>query len=452
MLERYFKLREHGTTVGTEVLAGLTTFMIMAYIIFVNPAILSFASVPALQPQGLPFAPTLAATCLVAAVMTAAMGLASNCPLAVASGMGLNAVVAFQLIVQDKLPWPAAMGIIVLEGFAITILVLTGIREAVLNAIPLSQKRAISVGIGLFILFIGLVNAGIVAPGTGIPVTLGALTSAKVAVAVAGLFLTVLLLGLRVRGALLLGILLATGLAVVVNAAGGGTVWKEPGMAVLPHQLVAWPDFSTLGRGLNLDAFARLGILATLLTTFSIMLSDFFDTVGTVVGIGAEAGWLDRQGRLPRLDRVLVVDSLAALVGGACSASSATTYIESAGGVAVGGRTGLTSVVVALGFVLALFFAPVAGVVPPEATAPALVIVGYLMCALVREIPFGDLEEGFPALLTMTLMPFTYSITNGIGAGFVAFTFIKLVRGKGGDVHPMMYVAAAAFVLYFALR
>jgi adenine/guanine/hypoxanthine permease len=452
MLESYFKLREHGTTVGTEVLAGLTTFMIMAYIIFVNPAILSFASVPALQPQGLPFAPTLAATCLVAAVMTAAMGLAANYPLAVASGMGLNAVVAFQLIVQDKLPWPAAMGVIVLEGFAITVLVLTGIREAVLNAIPLSQKRAISVGIGLFILFIGLVNAGVVTPGTGIPVTLGALTSAKVAVAVTGLFLTVLLLALRVRGALLLGIFLATGLAVVVNVAGGGAVWTQPGVAVLPQKLVAWPDFSTLGQGLNLDAFARLGILATLLTTFSIMLSDFFDTVGTVIGIGAEAGWLDRQGRLPRLTRVLVVDSLAAMVGGACSASSATTYIESAGGVAVGGRTGLTSMVVALGFALALFFAPVAGVVPPEATAPALVIVGYLMCALVREIPFGDLEEGFPALLTMTLMPFTYSITNGIGAGFVAFTFIKLVRGKGGEVHPMMYVASAAFVLYFALR
>ncbi|PYM65012.1 MAG: NCS2 family permease [Candidatus Rokuibacteriota bacterium] len=452
MLETYFKLREHGTTVGTEVLAGLTTFMIMAYIIFVNPAILSFASVPALQSVGVPFGPTLAATCLVAAVMTAAMGLVSNYPLAVASGMGLNAVVAFQLIAQDKLPWPAAMGIICLEGLAITILVLTGIREAMLNAIPLSQKRAISVGIGLFILFIGLVNAGIVVPGTGIPVTLGALTSAKVVVAVAGLFLTLLLLALGVRGALLLGILLTTGLAIVVNAVGGGRVWTLPGVAVVPREVAAWPDFSTLGQGWNFGAFTQLGVLATILTTFSIMLSDFFDTVGTVIGIGAEAGWLDRQGRLPRLNRVLVVDSLAALVGGLCSASSATTYIESAGGVAVGGRTGLTSVVVAGCFALALFLAPLAGVVPPEATAPALIIVGYLMCAIVREIPFGDLDEGFPALLTLTLMPFTYSITNGIGAGFVAFTFIKLVRGKGGAVHPMMYGAAAAFVLYFILR
>ena len=452
MLEGFFKLREHGTTVGTEVLAGLTTFMIMAYIIFVNPAILSFASVPALQGQGPPFPATLAATCLVAAVMTAAMGLASNYPLAVASGMGLNAVVAFQLIAGLKLPWPAAMGVIFLEGVAITLLVLTGFREAVMNAIPLSQKRAISVGIGLFILFIGLVNGGVVKTGTGIPVTLGDLTSAKVTVAVVGLGLTLLLLALRVRSALLLGIVLTTVLAVLVNARGGGKVWTLPGVAVVPSQVVAWPDLSTVGAGLNVEVFTRVGILTALLTIFSIMLSDFFDTMGTVVGIGAEAGWLDRQGRLPRLSRVLLVDSLAALVGGAASASSATTYIESAGGVAAGGRTGLTAVVVAICFALALFFAPLAGVVPPEATAAALIVVGYLMCAIVREIPFGDLEEGFPALLTMTFMPFTYSITNGIGAWFIAYTFIKIVRGRAEDVHPMMYAAAAAFVLYFVLH
>ena len=452
MLDAFFKLREAGTTAGTEVMAGLTTFMVMAYIIFVNPAILSFASVPALQGQGPPFPATLAATCLVAALMTAAMGLATNYPLAVASGMGLNAVVAFQLIAGQKLPWPAAMGVIVLEGVAITILVLTGFREAVMNAIPMSQKRAISVGIGLFILLIGLVNGGIVKPGTGIPVTLGALTSAKVAVAVAGLFFTLLLLARQIRGALLVGILATTVLAIGVNTLGGGRVWTLPGVAAVPSQVVAWPDFSTLGQGLNVEAFWRLGLLTALLTIFSIMLSDFFDTMGTVVGIGAEAGWLDREGRLPRLNRVLVVDSLAAVAGGVCSASSATTYIESAAGVATGGRTGLTALVVAACFALALFFAPLAGVVPPEATAAALVLVGYLMCTLVKEIPFGDLEEGFPALLTMTIMPFTYSITNGIGAGFVGYTFIKLVRGKGGDVHPMMYAASVAFVLYFVLH
>ena len=450
MLERIFHLRECGTTVGTEVLAGLTTFMVMAYIIFVNPAILSFAGVPALQGQGPPFAPTLAATCLVAALATAAMGLATNYPLAIASGMGLNAVVAFQLIAGLKLPWPAAMGVIFLEGVVITVLVLTGIREAVMNAIPLSQKRAISVGIGLFILFIGLVNGGLVKAGTGIPVTLGDLRSPRVLVTVAGLALTLLLLALRVRGALLVGIVASTVLAIVVNTIGGGQVWREPSVATIPAQLVALPDFSTLGSGLTLEVFARVGVVTACLVIFSIMLSDFFDTMGTVVGIGAEAGWLDRDGRLPRLNRVLLVDSLAAAVGGAAGASSATTYIESASGIAAGGRTGLTSVVVALGFAGALFFAPLAGVVPPEATAAALVMVGFLMSALVREIPFGDLDEGFPALLTMTLMPFTYSITNGIGAGFVAFTFIKLVRGRAREVHPMMYVATGAFVVYFA--
>jgi AGZA family xanthine/uracil permease-like MFS transporter len=242
-------------------------------------------------------------------------------------------------------------------------------------------------------------------------------TSAKVAVAVAGLFFTLLLLAWRVRGALLVGILATTVLALVVNMLGGGRVWTLPGVAVVPSQVVAWPDLSTLGQGLNLEVFWRLGVVAALLTIFSIMLSDFFDTMGTVVGIGAEAGWLDRDGRLPRLNRVLIVDSLGAVVGGVCSASSATTYIESAAGVASGGRTGLTSLVVAAGFALALFFAPLAGVVPPEATAAALVLVGYLMCTLVKEIPFADLDEGFPALLTMTVMPFTYSITNGIRPG-----------------------------------
>jgi AGZA family xanthine/uracil permease-like MFS transporter len=452
MLDRYFRLREHGTTVATELVAGLTTFMVMAYIIFVNPAILSFAGIPALQPQGVPFAPTLAATCLVAAIATALMGLVTNYPLAVASGMGLNAVVAFQLIAAHKLPWQAAMGVIFLEGVVITLLVLVGVREAVVNAIRLALKRAISVGIGLFILFIGLVNGGIVRPGQGIPVTLGAMTSPKVLVAVAGLLLTLLFLARGARAALLLGILGTTILAILVNALHGGTVWTTPGVAVVPGSLVAWPDFSTLGAGINFEVFARLGVLAACLAIFSIMLSDFFDTMGTVIGIGAEARWLDKEGRLPRMNRVLLVDSLAAALGGAASASSATTYIESAAGVAAGGRTGLASVVVAVCFALALFVAPLAGVVPAEATAPALIVVGYLMCALVREIPFADLEEGFPALLTMTIMPFSYSITNGIGAGFVSYVIIKLVRGRGGAVHPLLYVAAAAFVLYFALH
>jgi len=450
MLGRWFELAGRGATVGGEVRGGLTTFMVMAYIIFVNPAILSFAGIAPLQGQGPSFPATQAATCLVAGALTIAMGLATNYP--VASGMGLNAVVAFQLIAGMKLPWTAAMGVVVLEGLVITVLVLTGFREAVMNAIPGSLKRAISVGIGLFILFIGLVSAGIVKPGPpGVPVTLGELTSAPVAVAVFGLLLTLWLTARRFSGALLVGILVSTAAAVAVNAATGGRAFPTPGQAVWPAALVGWPDFSSLGAGFDLSVFVRVGVITALVTIFSIMLSDFFDTMGTVIGIGGEAGWLTAEGRLPRLNRVLLVDSLGAVAGGAAGASSATTYIESAAGVAAGARTGLASVVTGACFLLALFLAPLAGVVPAQATAPALIVVGYLMSRVVREIPFADFEEGFPALLTLAVMPFTYSITNGIGAGFVAYCFIKLVRGKGDQVAPMMYGAALAFVVYFLL-
>ena len=452
MLERCFDLSRRGATVGAEVRGGLTTFMVMAYIIFVNPAILGFAGIPALQGQGPGFAATQAATCLVAGVMTILMGLVANYPLALASGMGLNAAVAFQLVAGLKLPWPAAMGVIVLEGVVITGLVLTGLREAIMHAIPASLKRAIGVGIGLFILFIGLNAAGIVKPGPpGVPVTLGELTAAPVAVALFGLLLMVWFQSRGMASGLLLGIALTTPLAMIVNAWTDGRAFPLPGQAVIPKSLVASPDLSSLGAGLDFTVFVRVGAITAVVTIFSIMLSDFFDTMGTVVGIGTEAGWLDADGRLPRLNRVLLVDSLAAVAGGAAGASSATTYVESAAGVAAGAKTGLASVVTGLCFLAALFLAPVAGVVPAQATAPALILVGFLMMRLVRDIPFGDLEEGFPALLIVTLMPFTYSITDGIGAGFVAYCVIKLLRGKGAEVHAMMYGTAVAFAIYFAM-
>ncbi|HSB71681.1 MAG TPA: NCS2 family permease [Candidatus Methylomirabilis sp.] len=452
MLERFFQLAERGTTVGTEVLAGITTFMVMAYIIFVNPAILNFAGIKDLQGLGPGFGPTLAATCLVAGVMTVAMGLLTNYPFAVASGMGLNAVVAFQLIVGMKLPWSAAMGVIFLEGVVITILVLTGFREAVMDAIPLSLKRAIGVGIGMFILFIGLYTGGLVKQGPpGVPVTLGDLNSLPVLVTLVGLFLTIALMATHARGALLLGILLTTVFAILVNAWSGYTAFSLPGVAVLPSHILAWPDFSTFGRGLDLSVFWRVGILSAALAVFSIMMADFFDTMGTVIGIAGEAGWLDEKGKLPRLNRILLVDSLSAAFGGFASASSATTYIESAAGVSEGARSGLASVVTGSLFFLALFFSPVAGVVPPQATAAALIVVGFLMCSIVKDIPFGEFEEGFPALMTMVTMPFSYSITNGFGAGFITYAFIKLVRGKAREVHPMLAGAAVAFAVYFAL-
>ncbi len=452
MLERWFELSRRRATVGGEVRGGLTTFMVMAYIIFVNPAILSFAGIPPLAGQGPSFAATQAATCLVAGALTIVMGLATNYPLAIASGMGINAVVAFQLVAALKLPWTAAMGVVLLEGLAITVLVLTGFREAIMHAIPVTLKRAIGVGIGLFILFIGLGSGGIVKPGPpGVPVTLGDLTAAPVTVALFGLLLTVWLTARKFTGALLVGILVTTVLAIAVNTGTAGRAFPLPGQAVWPTALVALPDFSSLGAGFDFSVFVRLGLITALVTIFSLMLSDFFDTMGTVIGIGGEAGWLTPDGRLPRLNRVLLVDSLGAVAGGAAGASSATTYIESAAGVAAGARTGLASVVTGVCFLLALFFAPLAGVVPAQATAPALIVVGYLMSRLVREIPFDDFEEGFPALLTLTMMAFTYSITNGIGAGFVSYCFIKLVRGRGREVAPMMYGAALAFVVYFAL-
>ena len=461
LFERLFALRAAGATPGGEVRAGTTTFLVMAYIIFVNPAILSFAGIPGMEGKGPPFLAVVAATCLVAALTTMAMGLFTNYPLAMAPGMGLNAVVAFQLVAQQGLTWQGAMGVILIEGLLITVLVLTGFREAVMRAIPIGLKRGIAVGIGLFIMFIGLYQGGFVrvpvevgqtvtAPPS-VPLALGNFATLPFVIAAIGLTLTIALVARRVQGALLFGILITTVVATVIRSVTGLPVSSVPTAAVLPAQLVSLPDFSTLGAGFNLEVFARLSVLAAVLTIFSVMLSDFFDTMGSVVGIGAEAGWLDSAGRLPRLNRVLLVDSLGAAAGGAAGSSSATTYIESAAGISEGARTGLASVVTGALFLVCLFFAPVAGMIPPEATASALILVGFYMSAAARAIDFRDIEEGLPALLTMVAMPLTYSITNGIGAGVLTFALVKLVRGKAGEVHPMMWVAAVAFLLYFSL-
>ncbi len=456
-LERYFRFRENATTVGTEVLGGLTTFFVMAYILVVNPVILNFETIPDLKKLNLGpgFAPTVAMTALTAGVLTIAMGLYANRPFALAAGLGLNAVVAFQLILGNKVPWPAAMGIIFMEGVVITILVLTGLREAILNAIPLALKRAIGVGIGLFILFIGLVVGGIVVPGPSPadPVTLSRLNSGPVLTTTIGLAITLLLFARGVRAALLLGIILTTVVAGILQALPlGFNASAVPGKAVLPATILDVPNFSTAFRGLNFDAFTIVGfgVLSTVLAVFTIMLSDFFDTMGTVIGIGGQAGWLDSQGRMPGIKRILVVDSLGAAFGGLMSASSNTTYIESAAGVSSGARTGLASLVTGVLFLLSMFLWPWATAVPGEATAPALIIVGFLMAGIATKIDLGSIDEGLPALLTMAVMPFTFSITNGVGAGFVTYAFIKLVRGQANEVHPLMWIVVIAFVAYFA--
>jgi AGZA family xanthine/uracil permease-like MFS transporter len=375
--------------------------------------------------------------------------------------MGLNAVVAFQLVQGMRLPWQAAMGVILLEGVAITVLVLTGFREAMMNAIPASLKRAIGVGIGLFILFIGMYQGGFVrvpvplgqpltAPPS-VPLELGNFATLPFLVALIGLLLGVALLARGVPGALLISILGTTLIAMVIRYATGAQVSTVPGKAEWPAQPLSFPDFSTFGGGLNIDVFFRVGVITAIVTIFSIMLSDFFDTMGTVIGIGSEAGWLDEQGRLPRLNRVLLIDSLGAVFGGIASSSSATTYIESAAGVAEGAKTGVASILVGLLFLACLFIAPIAGIVPPEATAAALILVGFFMARVAREIDFSNIHEGLPALMTLITMPLTWSITNGIGAGFVTYSFIKLVTGRAREVHLMLWLASAAFVLYFAL-
>jgi AGZA family xanthine/uracil permease-like MFS transporter len=452
-LATYFQFRARGTRLGTEVRAGITTFMVMAYIIFVNPIVLGFTGIKDLEGLGLPFSATLTVTCLTAGVLSIAMGLASNYPLALAPGMGLNAVVAFDLVAGRGLTYPQAMTVIFLEGLVITILVLTKFRQAMLDAVPMGLKRAIGVGIGLFIALIGFFTGGfVVKPASGpLPVGLGTLRGLPIAVFVIGFILTAWLIARRVRGALLVGILGTTVVAIALNGlVAGWQGFSVPGAAQIPHAIIQAPDVSTFGR-LDFGLFVRLGVLTAILAIFSIMLSDFFDTMGTIIAVGEKAGLLDAHGRLPAADRVLLVDSVGAMLGGYANSSSNTSYVESAAGVAEGGRTGLAAVVTGVLFLLAMWFAPLASVIPAQATAPALIIVGLFMIGLVTEIPWSDPEEAIPAFVTMLAMPFTWSITNGIGAGFVAYTALKVLSGKGDRVHWMMYLASVAFVVYFTV-
>jgi AGZA family xanthine/uracil permease-like MFS transporter len=441
-LDRFFSISARGSTPRIEVLAGVTTWLTMAYILFVNPAILGLGG------NGLPFAQVLTVTALTAGVLTILMGVVANYPFALAAGLGLNAFVAFTLVGGQNLTFPEAMGVIVAEGILITILVLTKVREQILNAIPMDLKRAIGIGIGAFIALIGLVNAGVVTNMGATPLSLAPeLTRWSIAVFVVGFTVSAVLVARRVRGALLIGILVATAMAIIVNEAVGGSIWRN-GVAQIPGGVVATPDFALVG-DFSFGFIGALGLASAAAAVLSVMLSDFFDTMGTVIGIGGEARMLDERGRLPGINRVLLVDSLGAVAGGVTSSSSNTTYIESASGVSEGGRTGLTAVVTGVLFLLAMFLSPLAGVIPPEATAPALVIVGYFMMTMVRDIEWSDPAMGIPALLTIVMMPFTYSITNGVGAGFLSYTVIALLRGRGRDVHPLLYVVAAIFAWYF---
>jgi len=459
-LDRYFSITERRSTVTRELRGGLVTFFTMAYIVVLNPIILSGADIDGTT---LPFASVAAVTALVAGVLTILMGVVGRYPFALAAGLGINAIVAVYAATQ--LTWPEIMGLVVLEGLLITVLVLTGFRRAVFEAIPGQLKTAIAVGIGFFLTIIGLVDAGFVrrAQSGSVPLSFGidgSLAGWPLLTFVVGLALTSVLVVRRVRGGLLIGIVATTVFAIVVEAianvgsSNGGTNPRGWALQVptLPENIVELPDFSVIGNVSLFGGFSRIGVVAALLIVFAIMIADFFDTVGTVTAVGAEGDMLDEDRNLPRSQPVLLVDSLAAAAGGAASVSSNTTYVESTAGVADGARTGLASVATGVLFLVAVFFTPLVQVVPSEAAAPVLVIVGALLISQIRDLEWGDLSLVIPAFLTITLMPFTYSITNGIGAGVLSYVLLRVATGRRRDVHLLMWVIAVLFLVYFALE
>jgi len=420
----HFQLGSRGSTVADEARGALATFLTMAYIIFVNPAVLKNAGVPAES--------AVACTALAAGVCCLLMGLGANFPMALASGMGLNAVVAFQ-ITPVAGSWQTAMGLVVINGLITLLLVLTGIREAVMEVLPLDLRRAIGGGIGLFIAFIGLVNAGLVVPGApgGPPVAAGHVRDPSAAIAMVGLLITAVLFARRVTGALLIGILITTGVGLAFR------------VAKLPDTF-ALPDFSIAFQA-DVRGALRLDLVPLLL---AIMMVDFFDTLGTVTAISEQAGLRDAQARIPGIRRILAVDSASAAIGGALGVSSVTSYIESAAGVSEGARTGLHTVFVGLMFLASIFLAPIAGVIPAAATAPALILVGFLMISQVTAIDFRRAQSGIPAFLTLIAIPFTYSIAHGIGYGCVSYVAIQMYDGRWKEVHPLMYAVAAVFAAF----
>ncbi|MFN4362139.1 MAG: NCS2 family permease [Hylemonella sp.] len=427
MLERTFQLSAHGTTVKTELLAGLTTFLTMAYIIFVNPDILSAA--------GMPKDAVFVATCLAAALGSAIMGLYANYPIALAPGMGLNAYFAFAVVQGMGFTWQQALGAVFISGVLFILISLFKLREAIVNAIPRSLKFAISAGIGLFLAIIGLKNAGLIAAHPATFVTLGDLHQPGPVLAVIGFFIIVALEQRKVPGAIIIGILAVTVAAVLMG------LTPFVGIVAAPPSLA--PTFMQM----DLAGALNMGLLTVILTFF---LVELFDASGTLIGVAHRAGLLDKDGKLPRLKKALLADSTAIAAGAALGTSSTTAYIESAAGTAVGGRTGLTAVTVAVLFLAAIIFAPLAGTVPAYATAPALCYVAVLMLKGLAEIAWDDLTEAAPAVVTAITMPFTFSIAHGIAFGFISYAAIKILAGRVKELPPMVAVIAVVFVLKFA--
>jgi AGZA family xanthine/uracil permease-like MFS transporter len=467
VLDRYFEITKRGSNYSREIRGGLATFFAMSYIVVLNPLILGGADSTGAM---LGAERVAAVTALVAGVLTIVMGAWAKYPFALATGLGVNAFVAITVATNPGLTWPDVMGLVVLSGITMLILVLTGFRTAVFNAVPPSLKTAIVVGIGMFIALIGLVNAGFIrripdAAGTTVPVGLGfegVLLGWPTLVFVFGLILTIALVVRKVKGGILIGVLSATVLAVIIEAVAnvgpsvGPDGFNPQGWSLVVPELpngtwVGLPDLSLVGQVSLFGSFGTLGFTAASLLAFAILLSIFFDAMGTMVGLANEAGLTDKQGNIPHVDRVLIVDAVGAVAGGAGSVSSNQIYVESGAGIGEGARTGLANVVTGLLFLLAMFFTPLISLVPFEAVAPALVVVGFMMVSQVGKIDWADWGVAIPAFLTFTLMPFTYSIANGLGAGFIAYVLVRTFQGRAREIHPLMWVVAAAFVLFFGI-
>ncbi len=436
-MEKFFKTGERGSSAGQELRAGLTTFLAMAYIIAVNPSLLGAA--------GVPMSAAVTSTCVGAGIMTILMGLFSNRPLACASGMGINAVVAYTLAALNGADWQVSMAVIFVEGCAILVLVLCGLREAIMDAIPVSLRHAISVGLGIFIAMIGLADGGIIVANESTMVAFGDVTSPKFIVGLISIAATVILYAMEVKGSILIGIIIAVLCGIPL------------GVTQMPSGIVSVLDFSSFGAPFMADSTGTIAVVRVLTTpillvfAFSLMMSDFFDTMGTAMAVAKQGEFLNEDGTVENIREILIADSAAAAVGGLVGASSITTFVESASGAADGGRTGLTSVFTGILFIIAAFFAPVISIVSSAATCGALVIVGFLMMTDVVDIDWTDLLDGFPAFMVIAGIPLTYSISNGIGMGFIAYVIVALVTGRAKMIKPLMWVSAAAFVVYFLL-
>lgn len=454
VIDRYFKVSHRGSTFGREVRGGVTTFVAMCYIVLLNPLILGASA--DITGARLTTEEITTATALAAGITTLLMGVVGNAPLALAAGLGVNGIVAFQL--APAMTWAQAFGLVVLEGVCIVLMAVSGIREKIINAIPMPLKTAITVGIGLYIALVGLVSAGFVtrtpdAANSTVPVRMGEgghLIGWPIAVFCVGLLLMIVLVSRGVAGAVLISIAAATVLAVVVNEVFAVSGWGlvEPS---IPDHLVAAPDFGLLGQVDLFGGFASAGAVTATVFLFTLVLSGFFDAMGTITSVSEEAG-LVRNGRVQGMGRILLVDGCGALVGGFTGSSPNTVFLESAAGVGEGARTGLASVVTGGLFTATLFLTPIAAVVPAQAAAPALVVIGAMMMAQCAKVPWQDLDFAIPVFLTIAIIPFTYSITNGIGAGLVAFVLIKVCKGRLGEVGWILGSLALVFFLYFAVE